>query len=266
MVDLDHRQEVSSQSLTGGWEGIWGRAGERLTKNSPGPPPKQLPSSSLILLGTVHGDPRGYERAEKLLQQLKPDLVTVEVSRFSLRYRQRQGGRWQHLLQQALEELPAAAGHLAIRRLMAQVSLPFEVRVAREYSRLAGAPWRPLDLGEPSRRHLPRYARELLSPENLKALLATEDAPLEDYVAGEYRRARLACRRPLWRLSGENPETRRRERLLARRLRHHLARYGRVAHLGGWEHLVPWRDGTGMWQDLADLKPLRLFLDEADEK
>ena len=47
-------------------------------------------SPSLLLIGTVHGDPRGYERALKLLERFQPDLVTVEVSRFSLRYRQRQ--------------------------------------------------------------------------------------------------------------------------------------------------------------------------------
>jgi len=230
--------------------------------------PENPASAPLILIGTVHGDPQGYERAMKLLQRWQPDLVTVEVSRFSLRYRRRQEPRWQRLLRQALEELPAAsAEHLAIRRLLAQVALPFEVGVARDYSRRYGTPWRPLDLGGPSRRHLPRYARELLAPENMRALLDTEDEPLEDYVAKEYRRARLACDRPLWRPLGANAETVRcfvRERLLARRLRHCLAGSGRVAHLGGWEHLAPWRDGASLWQGLADLGPLRLFLDEAD--
>ena len=160
----------------------------------------------------------------------------------------------------------AAAGHLALRRLMAQVALPFEVRAARDYSRQYGIPWRPLDLGGPSRRHLPRYARELLTPENFQTLLTTEDEPLEDFVAREYRRAHLSCRRPTWRLPGLDPETRRRERLQVRRLRHYLGRYARVAHLGGWEHLAPWRDGDGLWAGLAELQPLRLFLDEADHE
>ena len=252
---------------TGGWEGVWGRTGEPCTKNSPGPTPKDLAAPGLILIATVHGDPQGYERALKLLQRWQPDLVTVEVSRFSLRYRRRQEPRWQRLLRQALEELPAAAAeHLAIRRLMAQVALPFEVRVARDFSRRYGTPWRPLDLGGLARCHLPRYARELLSLANLKALLDTEDEPLEDYVAKEYRRAHRSCRRPLWRPLAANPGTVRRERFLARRLRQHLAKHSRVVHLGGWEHLAPWRDETGMWQELADLKPLRLFLDEADDE
>ena len=267
MADLNYQQYSPSLSHTGGWEGVWGRAGE---SHSPGPPPKQIPSASLILIGTVHGDPQGYERAMKLLQRWQPDLVTVEVSRFSLRYRQRQEPHWQRLLRQALKTLPAAAAnHVAIRRVLAQVALPFEVRVARDYSRRCGTPWRPVDLGGPSRRHLPRYARELLAPENLRALLDTEEEPMEDYVAGEYRRAHMSCQRPLWRPLGANPGTVRfsvRERLLARRLRQHLTDYSRVAHLGGWEHLVNWRDGAGLWQDLADLEPLRLFLDEADDE
>ncbi len=222
--------------------------------------------NQLILIGTVHGDPEGYTRACKLLERFKPDLVTVEVSRFSLRDRQRQELRWQRLLYQALAALPAAAAnHLAIRRLITQVSLPFEVRAARDYSRRGSAPWRPLDLGAPSRRHLPCYGRELLSLENLQTLLDTEDEPLEDYINREYRRAQLSCRQPLWHPRTAAPETARRERLLARRLRRHLARFGRVAHLGGWEHLVPWRAAAGLWQRLADLEPLRLFLDEADD-
>jgi hypothetical protein len=222
-------------------------------------------SARLLLIGTVHGDPRGYERAMKLLRWHRPHLVTVEVSRFSLRYRQRREPHWQRLLQKALRELePGAAGHLAIRRLLAQVALPFEVRAARDYSGQFAVPWRPVDLGALSRRHLPRYG-ELLSPENLKNLLATEDEALEDFVDREYRRAHLFCRRPLWRPVAAEAETGRREQLQNRRLRQCLAGFGRLAHLGGWEHLVPWQDSRSLWHELADLQPLRLFLDEGDK-
>ena len=190
----------------------------------------------------------------------------MEISPFSLRYRRRQGGRWQRQLAAALAELPpGAALHLAIRRLAAQVAMPFEVRAARDYSRSLGVPWRPLDLGFLSRRHLPRYGPELLTPANLKALLATADGSLEDFVAGQFRRARQALagapRRPI---TPGAPETRRRERFLARRLRGLAARHRRVVHLGGWEHLVDWQDSRGLWPDLADLTPGRLLLDEAD--
>jgi hypothetical protein len=220
----------------------------------------------LILIGVVHGDPCGFARAEKFLTHLAPDMVTVEISPFSLRYRLKHGSGWQRQLARVLAELPAAASdHLAIRRLAAQVTLPFEVRAARAYRRLTGAPWRPLDLGGLARRHLPRYGPELLSRDNLEALLKTRDGDLAEYTATEYRRARSALARAPLRLPvSETSETLRRERFLARRLRSLASRYHRVAHLGGWEHLVAWQDGPCLWRDLADLYPSRLLLDEAD--
>jgi hypothetical protein len=221
---------------------------------------------SLILIGTVHGDPRGYVRTMKLLEHLKPDFVTVEISQFSLRYRLKHGTGWQRQLARALAQLPATAvRHLAIQRLVAQVSLPFEVRAARDYHRSTGVLWRPLDLGGVSRRHLPRYGSELLSQANLQALLTTTDGSLDEYVTAEFHRARSALVHPPRRLlAAASPEILLRERFLARRLRTLACRYRRVAHLGGWEHLVAWQDGRGLWRDLADLQPQRLLLNEAD--
>jgi hypothetical protein len=227
---------------------------------------QDIANCSLILIGTVHGDPQGQVRAGKLLHHLQPDLVTVEISPFSLGYRLRHGPSWQRRLAAALAKLPpGAARHLAIQRLAAQVALPFEVRAAGDYGRRANVPWRPLDLGFLSRRHLPRYATELLSPANLEALLATADGSLADFVDAECRRARQALAGPpRRRIFPGAPETLRRERFLARRLRRLVSRHRRVVHLGGWEHLVAWEDSPGLWSDLADLQPRRLLLDQAD--
>jgi hypothetical protein len=243
--------------------GLEGRSGNYSRENTIWP---DNANYTLILIGTVHSDPRGYARAMKLLACLRPGLVTVEVSPFSLRYRQQYEARWQRQLALALAHLPpGAARHLAIRRLAAQVALPFEVRVARDYRRSAATPWRALDLGFLSRRHLPRYGPELLSLANLQALLSTPDGSLEDFVAGQFCRARQAATQaPCRSFSPGAPETLRRERFLARRLRGLAYQDRRVVHLGGWEHLVDWQDSPGLWRDLADLKPRRVFLDEAD--
>jgi hypothetical protein len=77
---------------------------------------------------------------------------------------------------------------------------------------------------------------------------------------GPGRSGRSARRR----ISPDVPETLRRERVRARRLRRLVARHRRVVHLGGWEHLVDWQDRPGLWGSLADLKPRRGLLDEAD--
>jgi hypothetical protein len=229
--------------------------------------PNVYAAHSLILIGVVHGDPNGYDRARKLLAKLVPDLVTVEISPFSLRYREKYGPGWQRQLTRVLSRLPAAAPrHLAIQRLAAQVALPFEVRGARDYHRATGTPWRPLDLSGPARRHLPRYGPELLNPANLEALLETSNGDLQEYVAAEYSRARLALTHsPRWLFASGDSETRRRERFWAQRLRALASRHRRVAHLGGWEHLVAWQDGPCWWRDLTVVQPRRLLLDEADQ-
>jgi hypothetical protein len=126
-------------------------------------------------------------------------------------------------------------------------------------------PWRPLDLGFWSRRHLPRYGPELLTPANLEALLTTADGELKDFVAGQFQRAREAlARAPRRPISPGGLETVRRERFLARRLRGLAVGHRRVVHLGGWEHLVAWRESPSLGGDLADLNPRRVLLDEAD--
>ncbi len=237
------------------------RAAERGCSNFP-----ERPASNLVLIGTVHGDPRGYARVGRLLTWLRPDVVTVEISPFSLRYRQAWETRWRRQLQKALTELPPeAAGHPAILRVAAQIALPYEYRAAWDYGRRFGIKCLPLDLGGVSRQHLPRYGRELLSPANLRALAAEPGDCLEDFVSLEFRRARLSLARSPWRLAlDDNPRTLRRERFLARRLQRLAAAGGRVAHLGGWEHLVPWRQGEGLRAWLADQKPGILLADEGD--
>lgn len=221
----------------------------------------------LILIGTVHDDPWGYERALGLLEALRPQVVTVEISPFSVRYRAAHQELWRRRLQAALAELPEGAEeHPALRRVAARLEMPFEWRAAWDYGRRFRARWHPIDLNAPARQHLPRYARELLDPENLRRLLESWEESLEAQVAAAYRRARLSLERPLWRPPATNSKVERlRELVMAARLRRLAGRGLRVAHLGGWEHIASWEDGGSLAALLADLHPARLFLDEAEE-
>jgi len=201
-------------------------------------------AGEVILLGTVHGDPRGYGRAREILKALRPAAVAVEISRFSLRYRERHQGRWRELYARGLAALePEQRRHPGLQRVAAQIEMPFEVRAAADYGREAGVAWHPIDSGAVAREHLPRYAAELLTPENLAALAAGPEEDGEDQVEAEYRRAgaMLADPERFRLLRGrefQDAATRRRERLLARRLADLARDGGRVAYLGGWEHLV----------------------------
>jgi hypothetical protein len=194
-------------------------------------------------------------------------MITVEISRFSVRYREQALRDWRRRLSKAVKALPPEAEKsLAVARVAAQADLPFEYRAARDWGKVHQAPVKFLDAGRAARSHLPRYADELLSPDNLRFLWENEGpGTLEEFVAAEFRRARLAREgkiRPLPRLN--NPGDNRRERLWARRLKDLVNGGKRVVHLGGWEHLVPWEGGGGLAQLLADMKPCIMLLDEAD--
>ncbi len=235
---------------------VWEDPGEAGPPGTPG----------MFLVGTVHGDPRGHVRVRRLLEEVRPQAVTVEISPFSVRYRGRHELRWRRLLRQALAALPPAVGrHLAVRRLAAAVRLPYEWQAAAAFGRRHGAVVVAVDSSAPARRHLPAYAGELLSPENLRALATLPDGSLAAWVSGEYRRARHSARRPLVWPTGEGlQEIRQREEAMARRLRRLWRRFPRLVHLGGWEHLAPREPQGNLFDRLADLAPRRWLLEEVE--
>ena len=229
--------------------------------------PPVLPSTNLTLLATVHGDPAGYERAWRFFERLQPEVITVEISRFSVRYRERAAEGWRRRLAEALGELsPDAAKSLAVARVAAQAEVPFEYRAARDWGKSHAVPVKPLDTGAAARHHLPRYAGELLTAANLRCLCdhgAT--GTLTEFVAWEFRRARLAREGKLRALPlAGDAAIHSRERLWAKRLKRLVSTGKRVVHLGGWEHLVLWPGGGGLSLLLADLNPEIILLDEAD--
>ncbi|MEJ2226472.1 MAG: hypothetical protein P8X49_15195 [Syntrophobacterales bacterium] len=191
----------------------------------------------------------------------------MEISPFSVRYRRREEGNWRRRLQKTLQALPPeAATHVAVARVAAQASLPFEYRVARDWGRAHQVPVKLLDAGGVARRHLPRFKEELLTPENLGYLCEVgTSGTLEEFVAQEFHRARRAREGKLRRLPGLNGVGHgKRERLWASRLGRLAATNQKIVHLGGWEHLVPWPDGGGLFHLLADLQPSVMLLEEVD--
>lgn len=226
--------------------------------------------ADLILVGTVHGDPEGYRRAWRLLRRAQPEVITVEISRFSLRYRQKQKPLWDRRFRQALSSLrPEARQHLALRRIAAQLAWPFEVQAAQEYARQQGIRWQPIDIGRLARSHLPRYSHELLSPDNFQHLLLTEYGDWEQYIEGEYRRAHRAlscpdCFAGLVPPHWMSPENAVRERVLARRLRALSRNASRLVHLGGWTHLLTSTGWPTLAQLLNDLHPRCFLLSQVD--
>lgn len=221
--------------------------------------------SGLILVGVVHGDPNGYDKLSHLLNQLRPGLITLEISDYSWHWRRRWEAAWLKQFHRARRSLPPEQqGHLALHRVAAQIAMPFEVRAAAAYGRRQGIAWQAVDLKALARQHLPLYHQELLRADNLRALTMTADSDWGDYTRREYRRACqvLQTGRPGGTALPDSPLASLREKVLARRVAHLAKQWRRVVHVGGWEHLLRSGPKKTMADFLAPLQPQRLLLDE----
>lgn len=217
-------------------------------------PPGPLPANStLILLGTVHGDPRGFARCLHSLQFLRPDLIFVELSPFARSFREDNASALHGVLfdnlraaaRKCLMPLRDALTHPEINAVRRQISLPFEYRAARRFSRATGSTLLLVDQSPFSRKMIERWP-ELLAAENLASLLALPrdarpaisrmyDSAARIIRAGGVPPADLA------ETGGDEPDRlwEERERYLAGELLSLMRRHcpSKPVYLGGWRHL-----------------------------
>ncbi len=200
----------------------------------------------LILIGTVHLDPDGHALLLAALGDLRPETVTVEVSRYALEFRRTLGRD----LAGRLEPFRRADGSLprAMHAVEAQLGFPFEYTAAEAYAERSGALVVPVGDGQLSRQLLNRLERELMVTDNLVRLATRAEAPLAEQVEREWVRARRSHREgptldseAMARLDTIN-------RRMARQIRAHAIDMPLV-HVGGWEHL------KGLAGELSDLGP-----------
>jgi len=229
----------------------------------------------LTLVGTVHRDPQGYERLLTLLEELHPDLVTLEMSPYALRYRQRRGRAQLLRLDRILDHLAEEVGELrealadlpAISDIRTLLALPFEYLAASRYCRDHGGQPELIDSSEVSTRKLNLVEKELVSDHNIRVLVRlpaeARNLPWENYriaqgmiclqPSAETCRRFLASRRGA---EGIGP----RDARMAEQIRLHMKHARHLVHIGGWVHLVADEQGETLFSRLADLRPERLLL------
>jgi hypothetical protein len=212
--------------------------GRRSTSRSP---------SGLILLGTVHSDPKGFSRTSAFLEQHRSDLVLVEISAFALKFRKEHSSELRKIFLERLRtiseklkiEFSRAIKHVQITSILRQISIPFEYRASASYAKKTGIYLIGVDYSDFSRRWIETW-REMISAENIERLLELESAGPP--VCSLYAQA-------AGRISGEpsRPETRpadpllwqEREKHMAYEINSALERLNpvRPVYIGGWWHL-----------------------------
>lgn len=133
----------------------------------------------LTLLGTVHRDSQGKNRLTHLLEELRPNLITLEMSPYGYEYRTLRTrpliARLERILDRLADEFDQPrdtfASHPAIVDIRELLELPFEYRAAEAYARTHGATLKLVDLSEVSVAKLRRVETGLISYRNLRVLV-----------------------------------------------------------------------------------------------
>jgi hypothetical protein len=230
-------------------------------------------TAHVILIGTVHRDPEGYDRLLAILHEENPDCLTLEISPYAVRFRRKRRlalkKRVRDIVRGLARELPfpgegEPVRHPAVRRVLAVIDFPYEYRAAAAFSRSKNMPFYCIDRSDFSREKISRLERELVTRENLRALI--QFMPHEAYreIPREFRLASMALGRsqeaPF--RNGDDQEMSARDRFMASKIRALLnaSENRRLVHIGGWEHLIDDRNRDTLFRLLSDLRPQRRLL------
>jgi len=223
---------------------------------------------SLILVGTVHRDPKGYARLFRLLERESPALVTVEISPYSRTFRVQQSSLIRNTLRENLRRIQKEEGrplstilaHSLIMGVFFLLKEPFEWRAAKSYAAQYGVLLQDIDLSPFAQDNL-AHLSELIALKNLRTLLHLNSPAFADLVQSQYSRAGFLFHHP--------PSTRltpkafqEREVYMAEKIRK-LAQGingGKILHVGGWEHLIDSPGGNSLFGLLKDMQPQRVLL------
>ncbi len=222
----------------------------------------------LILVGTVHLDPQGGNGLSKIIENLQPSILTVEISGFSVRYRLSNRKKWLIRLGYLKYKLPEEKrDHSRLKLLELQLQIPFEWEVASRYGKANNIPCLPIDNSELARKELPLWKSEVLSSKNLLKITYEPDFDLDEHFRECHSQAKTALANPIFftkpgqQLSWlSNRSWEKREKTLAHRIKRvhenalpnhgsHRETNSCHIHICGWMHLMT---GT-RWKTMADL-------------
>jgi len=227
-----------------------------------------------LLVGTVHRDPRGGDKLVRLLQQEQPAAISVEISPYARIFRAQRSAAFRATLRENLKRIHEEEkfswreifSHSAIRGIFFLLKEPYEWRTAEAYARQTGIVLADIDLSRYSEERL-SHLPELVSGENLRALLRLSSPDLTEEIKAHYNRARFLFSHPpsLW---PQGPEEREREAFLAEGIRRLVreASGQKVLHIGGWEHLLEIPGRTSLYELLRDLRPTRILLSDVNKR
>ena len=131
-----------------------------------------------FMLGVIHRDENGPALLRDWLARIKPDLVTIELSHYGMRFRRELGEEYKRRVGEIVTQLNENGekyNEEALTSLFAYVNIPYEFDVVSAYAAEQGIPFSLIDMDFFSYVKL-RAIENLFSEENIeKVLTRTEE-------------------------------------------------------------------------------------------
>ncbi len=216
----------------------------------------------ITFLGVSHIDPDGYVRLITALEELRAEVILLEVSPFSLLFRSTIGRLYLSIFKHRLKAMnitPSAELSIAGKYL----SIPWEYHASKDWARRWGAKIILIDVSRFSFLRLLR-AHELITRKNIKILseISTDRLGEERRIAGKiFKGDGLLAGIKAAGLAGD-PALAEREKILAARTRSAMEKFRekRIVYVGGWEHCIEDVTGRTLYSIIGEGKRKIIFL------
>jgi len=221
----------------------------------------------IIFLGSSHIDPEGQRRLADALEATRPEIILLEVSRFSLLFRKTIGRLYRRIMERRAVEMGVDMSP-EFANALRYLDIPAEYRAAREHSRKTGAKIILLDVSRFSFRELV-HAHEIISRNNITTLsIVNADRFAQEraiarriFVNGDDALAEMKAREFGIRPGDDHdPRLAMRENILTARVISCMKKFRdrRIAYVGGWEHCIDDAKGRTLYSRIEEPKERRI--------
>lgn len=212
-----------------------------------------MAEGQFIMLGVIHRDEDGPALLKDWLARIRPDVVTIELSHYGLRFRRELGEEYKRRVGEIVAQLNKNGkkyNEKALPSLFAYVNIPYEFDVVSAYAAEQGIPFSLIDMDFFSYVKL-RAIEDLFSEENIEKVLTGTEGPNGNQ---EKAAARLYFEKDI-KIVPYDREMYVRDRYMAAKINDLMKNNPnrRFLHVCGWQHL---EDPSNLY---GIFKPTKVF-------
>jgi len=218
-------------------------------------PETQWAQTRLVMLGTIHRDREGSDHLARWLDNLRPEVITLEFSLYGMMFRRTHRETMRAKVDALVAEMERRGERVsrsALEALYDYIEFPYEYTLTSQYAEEVGIPLHLLDPGVFSYVKLQKMD-ELLDPENIRTWFREEES--DDHTVQKERVLARMFFEDGTKTFSYNDEMLVRDRYIKDRLlllmRQHQGK--RILHVCGWQHLS---DPRGVYDPL---NPVKIF-------